>query len=329
MDELFRELSGAVSVPGNEAEVRAILARELSPHGAVETTRHGDLRFTRPGGAGKPRVAVCCHMDSPGFIVMEIRDDGTLRMIPLGGLDPEVCRLRRVRLRCAGRHLDGLLTLEPGQEPRRAEYDGFFGFESAEAARAAGVKKGDVAGFAEAPFAIGGLTVAPNVDNRIGCLLAVRTVERLASEELPCALSALATTCEETSLHRGAHLLAERERPDLALVFDVTYEIRDVRMGKGPVLTLSDASVYLSNELRDRVEGIASAAGLALQTEVYNYAGTDAAAFTRAGGGTLALPLLVATRHNHTPCEVFDPADVEATVGLACELVRSSARLLE
>jgi hypothetical protein len=76
MDELFRELAGAVSVPGNEDEVRDILARELSPHGQVSTTRHGDLLFERPGGAPSPRVAVCCHMDSPGFIVMEIRDDG-------------------------------------------------------------------------------------------------------------------------------------------------------------------------------------------------------------------------------------------------------------
>ncbi len=65
MDGLFRELTQAISVPGNEDEVRAILARELSPLGELATTRHGDLLFTRPGGAAAPRVAVCCHMDSP------------------------------------------------------------------------------------------------------------------------------------------------------------------------------------------------------------------------------------------------------------------------
>ncbi len=259
---------------------------------------------------------------------MEIRDDGVLRMIPLGGLDPDHCRLRRVALRAGGRRFDGILHWDGTGDPKRAEFDGRFGFADGEAAAAAGVRKGDVAGFAGEPFMMNHLCCAPNVDNRIGCLLAVRLAGRLAGEELPCALSVLATTCEETSLHRGAHLLAERVRPDLALVFDVTYEIRDVRMGAGPVLTLSDASVYLSNLWRDRLLDLAGDQGLPLQTEVYNYAGTDAAALTRAGGGAIALPLLVATRDNHSPHETFDPADVESTLDLAVAIVRSAGALL-
>lgn len=329
MDELFRELTGAVSIPGNEAEVRSILARELSRHGETHVTRWGDLWCERAGNTGRrPRVAIACHMDSPGFIVKEIRDDGGLCLIALGHLDPRKCNCQPVVLRTATGHLEGLVTHEGDDKAKPAEFDGFFGFTSADEARAHGVRKGDVAGWGTKTFATGPHVIAPNVDNRIGCWLVCRLAERLAGLKLPVDLFFLGTTCEESSLQRGAQVLAQTVRPDLALVYDVTYEERDVRMGSGPVLTLSDASVYFPLELRDRLLDLAAAANLPLQTEVYNYAGTDAGAFSKVGAGCLALPLLIATRNNHSSAEVFHRDDLASTLALSLELVRSAERLL-
>jgi putative aminopeptidase FrvX len=102
--------------------------------------------------------------------------------------------------------------------------------------------------------------------------------------------------------------------PDLVVCLDATYEAPEqgVCLGKGPVLTLSDASVLLSVEVRDRVLAWAEANGLPLQTEVYNYSGTDARAFPQQGLPARVLPVLLPTRGNHTPVETASVADLES-----------------
>jgi len=102
-------------------------------------------------------------------------------------------------------------------------------------------------------------------------------------------------------------------QPDLVLCLDATYEAPEqgVRLGEGPVLTLSDASVLLSPATRDRVRAWFEKQGLPLQTEVYNFSGTDSRAFPLHGLPCPVLPLLLATRGNHSPVETADRRDVE------------------
>jgi len=95
----------------------------------------------------------------------------------------------------------------------------------------------------------------------------------------------LGATAAEEMGGFGAAVLARHVQPDLAIVLDATYEApaQGVRLGGGPVLTLSDASVLLAPARRDRVAAALAAAGVPLQTEVYNYSGTDARAFPLQG----------------------------------------------
>ena len=107
-------------------------------------------------------------------------------------------------------------------------------------------------------------------------------------------------------------------------MFDITYtdEKQAIRMGQGPVITLSDASVLLSPTLRDRL----LQAPVPLQTEVYNYSGTDARAFPAQGIPTPAIPVLIPTEGNHSPCEILHPADLAAWPA-ALEAVAKAALL--
>jgi endoglucanase len=109
-------------------------------------------------------------------------------------------------------------------------------------------------------------------------------------------------------------VLAQQVRPDLVVVLDTTYasEEQGVVLGGGPVLTLSDASVLLSPALRDRLMALMAREGVQLQTEVYNFSGTDARAFPQQGLACPVLPVLVATRGNHAPRETADLRDMEA-----------------
>ena len=70
-----------------KAPVRAYLREKLTPHvdevvtdglGGIFGIKHSDA-------ADAPRVLVASHMDEVGFMVSEIKPDGTFRVVEIGG----------------------------------------------------------------------------------------------------------------------------------------------------------------------------------------------------------------------------------------------------
>ena len=162
--------------------------------------------------------------------------------------------------------------------------------------------------------------MAPFLDNRLGCWILAELAPRLAGWKSRYHVVLGATACEEFGGF-GASVLARQVQPDLVIVVDATYEApgQNVRLGQGPVLTLSDASVLLSPARRDQVRVILAAAHVPLQTEVYNFSGTDARAFPHLGLACPVLPLLLATIGNHSPRETADLRDAsQQLTAIAC-----------
>jgi putative aminopeptidase FrvX len=62
-----------------------------------------------------------------------------------------------------------------------------------------------------------------------------------------------------------------------------------------------------------------------LQTEVYNYSGTDARAFPHQGLPAPVYALLLPTRGNHTPTETAHVADLHAWLDLLHALLAPGA----
>lgn len=303
------------STPGDEGEVAALLEKSWRAAG-WQVRRHGTYALSagRPHpGQQRPRLLVCAHMDSPGFTV-ECLGPRQISLVTLGGAQfagmttPGVLKTRAgpvpvtIRRRPAGR-------LRPRDQ-----------YALATAAVPGTVTHGDRVCFATpATFSPAGLVHAPFLDNRLGCALLCELARRLpAAAEAAFELVLGATGCEEMGGF-GAPVLAAAVQPDAVICVDATYEALDqgVRVGGGPVLTLSDASVLLSPQTRDRVREWFDRQALPLQTEVYNYSGTDSRAFPHAGLTCPVLPLLLATRGNHTPSEEADLGDLR----LLCEAV--------
>jgi putative aminopeptidase FrvX len=326
---LLNQLCQAVAPPGNETPVRHIMANNLAEHGKLHQTAWTDLYCYHKNNKGnRPLVALCCHMDSPGFVVKQVEDDGSLTLITLGGIRPSVANLRMVKLRTSQKTYDGLITVIGDAEERNPDYRGDFGFVSGEEALASGVCKGDAVAFSGELRKIGSLLEAPHLDNRLGCFTVLTLAEALKDISLDVDLVFIATSCEEVSLQRGASTLSKLVQPDLAILFDATYEENDVKMGLGPVLTLFDNSVLIPMELRDTIRTILNQANLPLQYEVYNYAGTDASSFGVIEGGCITLPLLLATLNNHTPHEMFQPRDFNNLLKVTIYLLKNAQKLL-
>jgi endoglucanase len=318
MDAILQKLIACHSTPGDEGEVREALSAgwrasgwTVQTHGAYAVTARDEC-----GEPGRPVLLICAHMDSPGYAVDRLtlpagRTPGTVRLgvTELGSPDfagpsaPAVLKTRRGRF---GGLLRAGAVNEDGERDIVFELGG-------DAAAQAETRHGDRACFAPKVTREGSLLEGPFLDNRLGCWMLLRLADAARAWRTRYEI-VLGATASEELCGFGARVLAAQVRPDSVIVLDTTYEseTQGVRLGGGPVLTLSDTSVLLGPDVRDRVTELMAAAGVPLQTEVYNFSGTDARAFPQLGLTCPVLPLLVPTRGNHGPVETADARDVEA-----------------
>ena len=293
------------ATPGDESEVAVVLQEYWLEHGLV-VRAHGGYALsaaTPDPDPAAPTLLVTAHMDTPGFIV-ERREAGRAEAIPLGTPRFAGDRVAAVLKTGDGKVPVALLRSQvPDAEPR-------FLVEDPENA----AHQGDRICYRPVlDRDSGGLITAPFLDNRLGCWLLCVLAGCARRPGTGVNLVLGATGCEEMGGF-GAPVLARAVAPDMVICVDATYEAPEqgVCLGAGPVLTLSDASVLLNPALvrcvRERLQTLC----LPLQAEVYNVSGTDARAFPYAGLEAPVVPVLLATRGNHSPREQASLADLDA-----------------
>lgn len=315
---LLSALFSAHSTPGDEGEVFSLLGESWRAAG-WSVAAHGPYAISArlvpsgqkngaPRNRPRPVLLVAAHADSPGFIVdgLPARGARSCGIATLGG--PGLGDLKRAR---------AVVKTRAGKFPatvsRASGGDGEWRCSWKAGEEPAGLALGDRVCFAPSLSRDGDQIKSPFLDNRLGCWLLALVAKEAASWRSRFDIVLGATSNEEFTGF-GAAVLARQVAPDAVIALDATYENQRqrVRLGGGPVLTLSDASVVLSPSRRDSVAAIVEEAGAPLQFEAYNFSGTDARAFPRAGLPCDVLPILLPTRGNHCPEETADLRDAAA-----------------
>jgi putative aminopeptidase FrvX len=132
---------------------------------------------------------------------------------------------------------------------------------------------------------------------------------------------------EEIGAH-GARVMAYGLEPDLAVVVDVTHasdapgvdpgELGEHGLGSGPVIT---RGAVVSRALNDLLDEVAGAEGIECSTEAAGrQTGTDADVIHFSRGGVPTAVVSIPLRYMHSPVELVDLADVEATIKLLTAL---------
>ncbi|WP_088036491.1 M42 family metallopeptidase [Evansella clarkii] len=338
--QLMKELTETEGLPGFEDRVYNVMKREISSHtNEVETDNLGSI--VGKVGSGKNKVLLAGHLDEVGFIVSAITKQGFLRIKPLGGWWGHVLLSQRVKVLTKSRDLTGVVgskaphVLPPEERKKVLPIDKMFvdiGASSQEEAESFGVSVGDpvatVCPFE--PLANEKLLLSRTWDNRAGCYIALKVLEKLKGESLPNTLYSGATVQEEVGL-RGAETLANKIAPQIAFATDVgvagdipgmNQEESGLKLGDGPIIYLMDRSMIPHRKLRDFVMETAKQNNIPYQVDIMSGGGTDAGKFHVAHEGVPTLAVSVPARYIHSHVSVVHYDDLENAVKLLCEVIK-------
>lgn len=325
--DLIQTLTAAHGPSGNEGGVREVIARLAAPYAQeITTDTLGNLIVHKPGQG--PKVMLCAHMDSIGFIVTHVEEEGFLRVGKLGGVAPVEALYTPVRFQNGVR---GVFVKEEKAEDKGLKLDACYvdiGAKSREEALSM-VQVGDTAIYDSPTFCNGNKVVSPYLDNRIACAILLKVLESL--KETPNDLSLVFTAQEEVGL-RGARTAAWIIAPDWALAVDVT-DVDDtpgtercgtVQLGKGAAVKVMDSSVICHPQVVQTLERLAKEQNIPVQRDIMRAGGTDAGAVQAARLGVLTGGVSVPCRYIHTPVEMASLEDAQRCVQLLSAFVTSA-----
>ena len=337
---LLRRLSEAHGISGYENEVREILAEELKPFtDEVRTDKMGNLVAVRRGE--KPSVMIAAHIDEIGLMVKQIEDEGFIRFASIGGWFSQTLLHQRVILHTPKGKVRGVIGSKPPHVMREDERkkviearDMFIdiGASSREEAEKMGVSIGTpITLDRDFAFLTNEIVTCKAFDNRSGVAVMVEALKRTHAD---CEIYAVGTVQEEVGL-KGARTSAYELSPDVAVATDVAIagghpgiEKKDttIELGKGPVITVSDASgrgIITPRNVLKWLEESARKHNIPYQLSVSEGGTTDATAIQLAKSGVPTGAIGVPTRYIHSPVEVLNLRDLEKCAELLARALES------
>jgi putative aminopeptidase FrvX len=295
-----------------------------------------DVRIDEYGNAvaviagGDTEVLVGGHADEIGFIVTDVTEDGFLRISRIGGSDRSVSRGQHVQVHTESGPVNGVIgqTAIHLRDRSDDEYDDItdqhvdIGAEDGEAAVDL-VEVGDPVTIGTTTRDLQGTRIAGRgIDNRIGTWAAAEALRRAADRDVDATVYAASTVQEELGV-RGARMVGFDVDPDAAIAVDVTHALDDpgapgnrgdIELGAGPVVGRGSAN---HPAVVESVREVARDGNIDVQLQAAGSGtGTDADAFYTQRSGIPSLNVGVPNRYMHTPVEVIDLEDLDATADL-------------
>lgn len=320
MTQLFnkiKEVTELDGIAGYEHSVRDYLRTQITPLvDRVETDGLGGIFGIKENeDTDAPRIMVAAHMDEVGFMVTDLKEDGTFRVVGIGGWNPLVVSSQRFTLYTRDNKAIPVISGSvPPHFLRGANgnpslpkvedivFDG--GFANKAEAQSFGIAPGDIiVPSSEAILTANQKNVISKAwDNRYGVLMVTELLKHLNGQILPNTLIAGANVQEEVGL-RGAHVSTTKFDPEIFLAVDCS-PAGDVygnqgHIGEGTLIRFYDPGHIMLKDMRDFLLTTAEEAGIKYQYYAAK-GGTDAGAAHLKNGGVPSTTIGVCARYIHS-----------------------------
>lgn len=320
MTQLFnkiKEVTELDGIAGYEHSVRDYLRTQITPLvDRVETDGLGGIFGIKENeDTDAPRIMVAAHMDEVGFMVTDLKEDGTFRVVGIGGWNPLVVSSQRFTLYTRDNKAIPVISGSvPPHFLRGANgnpslpkvedivFDG--GFANKAEAQSFRIAPGDIiVPSSEAILTANQKNVISKAwDNRYGVLMVTELLKHLNGQILPNTLIAGANVQEEVGL-RGAHVSTTKFDPEIFLAVDCS-PAGDVygnqgHIGEGTLIRFYDPGHIMLKDMRDFLLTTAEEAGIKYQYYAAK-GGTDAGAAHLKNGGVPSTTIGVCARYIHS-----------------------------
>lgn len=321
MSEMLEKLCNINGISGDEDSVREFLMNEIKGHAQCSVDNMGNLIVFKAGKKTAPyKLMISAHMDEVGMIVSFINSDGTLKVSPVGGVDPRVVFGRQVKV--GKNEIVGVIgakavhNLSAEEKNSSVPFDMMYvdiGCENKEQAEKL-VSLGDSVYFSSEFSKFGnGFIMGKAIDDRAGCAIMLDMIK----SELEYDIWFTFVVQEEIGL-RGAKCASYTVNPDYAIVIESTTAAdipsasgadKVCLLGKGAVVSFMDRSTIYNKELYKLAFDTAKEIGVPCQTKTRIAGGNDAGAIHTSRGGVKTIAVSIPTRYLHSPCCVINEED--------------------
>jgi len=318
-------------VSGDEAEVRAIIEREIKPYvDEVKIDKMGNLIARKKGK--RPRIMLAAHMDELGLMIRRIDEQGKIYVSDIGFTDPMLFVGQKVNIKTKKGKISGIITTETissGHEIKKLPDikdliidTGYNGKELEEI----GVEIGTYLSLDQENGFLGNkeYIFGKAVDDRTGCFALLEIAKRL--KEAKSEIYFVFTVQEEIGMY-GAKTSAYTVEPDWAMAIDTTnandFEEHCTKiLGKGPSITAKDTDTVVNQGIIRNIRETAKKNNIPVQMEVSHYGTTDAMNISITKGGIPCGVITIPQRNIHTTVGIVNAKDIENLVKLVVALLK-------
>ncbi len=326
--KLLEKLSNAVSVSGDESEVRSIVMEEVKEFADdIRVDALGNVLVTKKAKVNDPvRVMIAAHMDEVGFMLVDEDGEGLFKFEIVGGIDNRQLVGKPVLV--GKGKLPGVIGAKPIHLTTAEERKSPIPLDSLRIDVGPGNSKkckvGDRATFATRFETWGPSLVGKALDDRLGVATLIELVKH-TPENIE--LLAAFTVQEENGL-RGARIAAYSMNPEVAFVLDSTpandLPVWDeeengrynVKLNHGPAIYRLDAGTLSDPRLINHLVKVGDEFKIPYQFRQPGKGGTDAGAIHKQRGGIPSVSISVPGRYAHTAVLIARKADWENTMRL-------------
>jgi putative aminopeptidase FrvX len=335
-------LSDANGISGFEDQVLETIRKEAKGLGTFSEDSLRDLYLVPEGNKeGRPMVQLDAHSDEVGFMVKDIRPDGLLEFITIGGWVANNIPAHMVRvLNDEGTYIPGVVATKPPhfmtEAERKAPVDVAtlaidVGARSAEEITndykisVAAPIVPDVACIFDEKHR---LFIGKAFDNRFGCGSIISTIRSIKGLDRKVNVTGAFASQEEVGT-RGATVTVQRVKPDIAICFEgcpaddtvvPSYQAQ-TSLGKGPMLRAIDARMITNPRFQKYALSVAKELGIPYQVAVRSGGATDGGPIHLGSGGVPSIVIGIPVRYAHTHYGISSLDDYENGVRLAVGII--------
>lgn len=323
LDPIYKKLTDTFGISSQEHFVRDIFFEEIKKYHSYEviTDNLGSVfAYKRSNNKNAKTVMVAAHMDEVGLMIKDITPNGAIKVIPIGGLNPEVFISQVVYIQTNDKQVPAIIGAVPPHISKdlKVSFDSLIvdtGLNSKTEVLNAGIEIGQMV-LPKTPFTLtvdNKKVIAKAVDNRWGCGMALELIRDLANEEFEFNLAIGATVQEEVGL-RGAGTITYKINPDLFIALDAS-PLNDLsdpnasgKMDDGFLVRLYDPSNIMKPSLFTYIKDVAKNNNVKHQI-YFSRGGTDAAKALITKTGVVATTIGLPARYIHSTAAMFSIED--------------------